>query len=169
MVSAPAPFAVQRWWGDLLTFQGNPDPRDDGVTHINIWSKGRTSLGRALSNFAHTPFTHPTYGTFHSMEGYWYWVATGMSDNTLRLLYGYRAKQHGKTLPRVKHPDFEALICEGLLAKLNANASLKQALIESSLPLHHYFCYWDKITIPDSGIFQVVFLEDCRAFFRGNA
>jgi len=41
----------------------------DGVTHINIYSKGKTSLDRALSNFAHTPI-ETVDGKFASIEGY---------------------------------------------------------------------------------------------------
>ena len=37
-------------------------PKDDGVTHINIYSKGQTELGGLLSNFSRTPFVHPKYG-----------------------------------------------------------------------------------------------------------
>lgn len=41
-------------------------PKTDGVDHINIYSRGRTPLGQALSNFAHTPFEHPKDGKFAS-------------------------------------------------------------------------------------------------------
>lgn len=40
----------------------------DGIDHINIYSKGKTTLGRMLSNFACTPFTHPEDGKFASIE-----------------------------------------------------------------------------------------------------
>jgi len=32
------------------------NPEEDGITHINIYSKGKTDLGRMLSNFAKLPF-----------------------------------------------------------------------------------------------------------------
>lgn len=57
----------------------NPD--EDGVTHINIYSKGKTELGRWLTNFSYSPFNHPEYGKFLSMEGFWCWVSTGMMMN----------------------------------------------------------------------------------------
>ena len=47
---------------------------DDGVTHINVYSKGTTALGRALSNFAHIPFMVVPNGRFESIEAYWYWL-----------------------------------------------------------------------------------------------
>jgi hypothetical protein len=43
-------------------------PSEDGVTHINVYSRGNTELGRLLSNFAHTPFSHPEFGEFASVE-----------------------------------------------------------------------------------------------------
>ena len=42
-------------------------PIDEGVTHINIYSKSKLELGKLLSNFAKTPFTHPVYGEFASV------------------------------------------------------------------------------------------------------
>ena len=48
-------------------------PRDDGVHHLNVYTKAVTVLGRWLSNFTHSPFTHPEYGgKFESMEGFYY-------------------------------------------------------------------------------------------------
>lgn len=46
-------------------------PDNDGILFINAASKGKTKLGKALSNFAHYPFNHPKHGHFESMEGYW--------------------------------------------------------------------------------------------------
>jgi len=62
---------------------------DDGLSHINIYSKGMTELGRLLSNFANTPVNTPQDGKFTSIEGYWYWLL-GKNDNreVLRTLHG---------------------------------------------------------------------------------
>ncbi len=69
---------------------------EDGITHINIYSKGKTELGRLMSNFALSPFSVPQHGEFKSIEGYWYWLSTG--DESLRDLYGYEAKKAGRKL-----------------------------------------------------------------------
>lgn len=55
------------------------DPKMDGVTHINIYSKGKTQLGRVASNFAYFPFEIPNDGRFSSVEGYWHWL--GLEEN----------------------------------------------------------------------------------------
>lgn len=49
------------------------DYKKDGVDHINIYSKGKTSLGRFLSNFAQADIETED-GNFASIEGYWYWL-----------------------------------------------------------------------------------------------
>ena len=46
-------------------------PAEDGITHVNVYSRGLTTLGRWLSNFAHCPIETED-GPFASIEGYWY-------------------------------------------------------------------------------------------------
>ena len=46
-------------------------PLNDGVDHINIYSRGKTQLGRMLSNFYLSPFNHPVYGGFNTVEGFY--------------------------------------------------------------------------------------------------
>ena len=48
-------------------------PENDGIDHINVFSKSRSKLGRMLSNFAHTPFTLDGV-KFESVESWWYWM-----------------------------------------------------------------------------------------------
>lgn len=72
----------------------NPD--EDGITHINVYSKGKTELGQLLSNFAYTPFVHSEYGKFNSIEAFWYYYFTGCKHDDLKLLYGYKAKEKGR-------------------------------------------------------------------------
>jgi hypothetical protein len=59
------------------------NPHKDGIDHINIYSRGKTEVGRQLSNFAHTPFTHKDYGYFNSVEGLWYYLITGCKHENL--------------------------------------------------------------------------------------
>ena len=49
------------------------NPMQDGITHINIYTQGKTQLGRALSNLFDCEFTVPGYGDFKSLEGFWYY------------------------------------------------------------------------------------------------
>lgn len=66
----------------------NPD--EDGVTHINIYSKGKTELGRMLSNFTSFPIELDGQ-RFNSIEGVWFYFATteaAPERNKLKTLSG---------------------------------------------------------------------------------
>ena len=124
------------------------DPRMDGVTHVNVYSKGATSIGRFLSNFAHAPFSLPEHGTFASLEGYWYWLS--VEDDRLRHLYGYQAKKLGQDIRR-RHSggqrgDFKDLILEAIRAKLRAHRDRWPELAATGdLPLLHYYVFNGKV------------------------
>lgn len=119
-------------------------PDTDGIDHINIYSKGETELGRLLSNFAYTPFNHPEYGVFKSVEGFWYWWFTGKQHDHLRLLTGVYAKKEGKSLVtegyEVGEEDKQGIL-EAIRCKLRQNKSLLKLLMHSTLPLMHYYAY----------------------------
>jgi len=127
------------------------NPEEDGITHINIYSKGKTEIGRLLTNFARTPFFYPHYGHFESVEGFWYYYLTGCQHSGLQLLYGWEAKQEGKKL-RDDRLDKEGLsdeqkevILEAIRCKLRQNKPLLKMLVRSTLPFEHYYCYGGKV------------------------
>lgn len=118
----------------------------DGIDYINVYSRGKTSIGRWLSNFAYSPFQHPVYGKFNSVEGFWYWnLAEAIEERErLRNLSGYSAKCYGKGLVRVGDPDsdeFKRSVFEALTAKMNAHTKRKQEFLSTTLPLTHYYEY----------------------------
>lgn len=120
----------------------------DGIDHINIYSKGKTELGRYLSNFAHTPFNYSPYGDFASVEAFWYWYFTGQKHDELKDLYGYSAKAAGKALTTDKHPITDKdkeIILEAIRCKLRQNKYIRGMLKESSLPFKHYYDFGGKI------------------------
>lgn len=127
------------------------DPRQDGIDHVNIWSQGRTELGRRLSFFSREPFVHPVFGEFDSLEGAWYWLKTGCQHNGLRRLSGYAAKKVGKMLPIIHRDSFRADILACLRCKIEQNEDLEELLRESTLPFAHYYCYGN----PDAGLGKV--------------
>ena len=126
----------------LLSLKGKCiDPALDGTTHINVYSKASTKLGRALSNFAPLGFELPDHGKFASVEGFWYWLGTGCKHEKLRTLAGYDAKKYGRKLERVAVEGFEDKIKVALKCKLEAHPGLKRAFTESTLPFKHYYYY----------------------------
>ena len=117
------------------------NPLDDGVTHINIYSKGRTELGKALSNFAPIGIKHPAFGNFDCLEGFWYWLSTGKQHDALRTVNGYDAKKLGKTLPRVIYPNFQVEFELGLFLKLRQHPELEIAVNQTTIPFVHYYYF----------------------------
>jgi hypothetical protein len=159
------------------------DPQDDGITHINIYSKAKTTLGRLLSNFACTPFEHPLDGRFSSIEGYWYWLKIQIGHsydnfppeqelNELRILHGYKAKQHGQDLLNKYKNEmswnaayekaFRVQIKQSFLAKISHSKSLEGMIVVSELPFTHYYCFGSKVIEPKQYNWQVEFWEKLR-------
>lgn len=151
--------------------QPNYQPVDDGHTHINVYSKGATRLGRALSNFARLPFEHPLHGWFRSVEAYWYYASTGFNFDELRELSGFQAKQVGRTLPKQKIDEeaFRSLIRVALNARFQAHPWLRDELRRTDLPLTHYYFWGDRTNpkVMTPGSFWVIeHLEYCRQHFQ---
>jgi O-acetyl-ADP-ribose deacetylase (regulator of RNase III) len=119
------------------------NPKNDGIDHINVYSKGKTLLGRLLTNFAESPFICED-GHFESIEGYWYWL--GCRDDKLRKLSGYAAKEYGR---KVGAPDwisdkkFKLKIILAIRKKIEMNPNIKSEIIkwDLTLPLKHYYYY----------------------------
>jgi hypothetical protein len=113
----------------------------DGVDHINIHSVGKTELGRLLSHFAHAPFTHPYFGPFYSMEGLWYWARSGFTEDRLRYLSGFRAKQVGRTLGYKWYAEFKQDIIAANYQKIIQHDRILELVLESELPFDHYYTF----------------------------
>ncbi len=127
-------------------------PFSEGIDHINVYSKSKTDLGRLLTNFAHTPFTHPKYGHFESIEGAWFYFLTGKRHEKLRKLHGSAAKMQGSNLvPRewrsemVYTEDFKQIINECTQCKFRQHTDILLKLISNDLPLEHYYIVGDKV------------------------
>lgn len=129
------------------------NPEKDGVDHINIYSKGKTELGKWLSNFAYSPILIPQHADFKSIEGYWYWLSTG--EESLRELTGHKAKIIGKRSPikfKMTDKEFNDYIRKALDIKLKSNQEKLKLFTDSTLPFKHYYVYGheDRIVI-DAG------------------
>lgn len=155
---------------------------EDGVTHINVYSKGETYLGQILSNFYPARFILPEDGTFWSVEGYWYWllcqpVKDSPEDLKLRRGHGAEIKKYGQELRlqsgllgvefQVEISDFQNRIREALLQKILQNPPLRIRLSESTLPFKHYY-----VDAQGSPLFLsrydwiVEFIEEVRAALK---
>lgn len=148
----------------------NFQPENDGIDHINVYSKGKTDLGRKLTNFAKTPFFCED-GKFQSIEGYWYWLlchqANPIEREKLRDLSGFAAKKLGRELdakhwPRDEQNLFRAKIKEAFNRKLESNPEIARMLIESELPLVHYYAYGGKIVYDGKSDWLIDYMMEVR-------
>ena len=117
---------------------------DDGVTHINVWVKGKTELGRALSHFFESPFIHPFFGPFVSMEGFWHYIQSEERPDILRSLSGIAAKKKGKALTWAYVDNFHEIINGGNFYKIEQNPHLKEMFVNSTLPFDYYYLFTPK-------------------------
>jgi hypothetical protein len=124
------------------------DPEQDGITHINVYSKARTLLGQKLSHFAYSPFIHPVYGDFHSLEAFWHWLSTGRCHDFLRYLSGAVAKTSGGSLPKVPLDTFDVEFAQALNLRIDQDIELQQLLKHSVLPFTHYYVMSDRVLVP---------------------
>jgi hypothetical protein len=138
----------------------NPD--DDGVTHVNVYSRGFTVLGKALSNWEPLPndqMIETPHGPFRTIEGYWAWLGFSEQDLTpsfdvhLRSLLGLAAKRLiDDTGPRrFSEEQFRGFITEAMRSKLASfSPSLRMTFYHSRLPFVHYYRTRDGIPIKGS-------------------
>lgn len=145
-------------------------PEEDGITHINIYSKASTELGRFLTNFSYSPF-YCEDGDFASIEAYWYWLGTDHPDkDKLRKLSGFKAKQLGRELKSLDWQDsseFKRKICSAITEKIK-NSSFVQEFIDSELPFCHYYNYGGKVVEPEDGKWVIEHIEELRNIMKGK-
>ena len=128
-------------------------PIDEGIDHINIYSKSSERLGRALSNFFRAQFFHPNYGEFQSIEGFYYWLKTGKQNHELRFLYGFEAKKIGEEFKQIRKVDnkFREEMEYAISLKVVQTPYIQELIldsIEDDLPFAHYYYYGDKYNNP---------------------
>lgn len=152
-------------------------PESDGFDHINILAgKAMTVVGKRLSHFAHSPFIHPYYGSFQSMEGFWHYASTGFCHEELRDLIGLRAKQVAQGFRKHWYPEFCEDILAGNYQKIIQDEALANMLVESELPLTHYYLFPKtdedgpglKIVVPRESNWLVPGLESIRTALKNG-
>jgi uracil-DNA glycosylase len=132
----------------------------DGEDYINVFSKGKTELGKLLSNFAHTPFTYKGKH-FESVEGYWYYKVSG-GDKKFFFLFGLDAKERGKYISTRSPAPTKEELKEVYLAKLDRNPQVKTLLLESTLPFTHYYDYGGRRVVVDKYLWTADLWREIR-------
>lgn len=125
----------------------NFNSSEEGKTHINLSLGSKSLLGWFLSPIFHTPFIHPEDGSFHCIQGYWYWLLTRKKGGReeLRQLSGFDTLRVGRDIASKKFRDnneeFKQKIIEAMKIKINNNLEMKKLFIENHLPLTFYYNY----------------------------
>ena len=144
------------------------DPNEEGLTHINIYSKAQSPLGRYMSNFDKC-WIETSIGQFASIEGLIFFL--GSFDDRLRNLAGYDAKALGEKVDRkIRLPEdvFKRLVVEAMQAKVDGNDHLRQLLKECKLPFTHYYHYGTKVIYIPKWDWQVQEWDKIRKNLQGD-
>lgn len=143
------------------------NPGEDGITHINIYSKAKTEIGRFLSNFSDCNVKTED-GIFRTVEGYWYWLSC--KDERFRMTNGFQSKKLGRELRApdwVKDPDFYRKIGMAITIKIISDREMSWKLVETgSLPLYHYYVYGGKIVMVKEGLWMINLIDHIRTELR---
>jgi hypothetical protein len=110
----------------------------DGLDHINVWYRGETDLGKALDQLADTPFIHPVYGNFGSIEGFWHWLRSATRDDRVRHMSGMKARNFGAKLRTQWVKDFRCEMMKATWLKIKQYPPLENAIKDSTLPFDLY-------------------------------
>lgn len=149
----------------------------DGITHINVYSKAKSPLGRLLSNFAYTPITIENL-LFESIESWWYWTKMNKINESslfplfsqeqldeIRIKVGPDAKEFFRSLFKVDSSDYspnKEELKKAYIAKLEHHPHIKQMLMDNKLPLAHYYMMWDKQINADSSLWTAKLWEEIK-------
>lgn len=121
----------------------------DGVTHVNVYSNGKTELGRKLSNFAIVNL--PIDGiVFKTLEHYYQWLKLSMmgEERGCSMVLGAKSPFDAKiigamfngeeTVRVVTSETFRQKFCHALTLRLENESELAECYNRSPKTLKHY-------------------------------
>ena len=134
----------------LATVSDNNTSDVDGIHHINIWNNGKTELGRMLYQTANAPFSHPEFGHFASVLGFWQWLIEKNPDDELRRKYNGQIKKYLSRRgdrPTRFIANKEDIFFAINWMKIEQNQKIKEALLASTLPFKEYYYFVGKTNV----------------------
>lgn len=153
----------------------NHHPKNDGIDHINIYTRGKTRLGRLITNLSDVPVTHPTYGRFRTAEGLWFYLKSGKAHEELRAMSGFEVKRYARGLVNVWNKEFQAEFKQGLKQKILDHSELRDLFVESTLPFTHYYVYESKrpdvepkVVVPKDSVWMIEYIEALREELKAS-
>lgn len=126
------------------------NPHNDGVKFINIYSKGKTSLGRKLTNMQMHEFMFDNI-KFNSVEQAWHFYKfAGQPElakqilaipNSFDCLKFARANRTEDTTAKALSFGFKLLMEDVIRTRIETDEDLTNMLRNSWLPFEHYYAY----------------------------
>ena len=154
----------------LEIHSGIANPDNDGVTHINVYSRGRTVLGKLLSNFTEVPINSPEFGYVSSIEGLWYYLITGEKHPELLKMSGWEAKKYGRNHTReftTSQEVFQERIKSAITLKVMSSKRIYDLMSDVDLlPFTHYYVNNGEVHTPRGNDWIVEHLETLRSEIR---
>lgn len=136
---------------DSRDFRNSPITQDvrnqdvwvqDGVDHINIWTRGATEIGQVLDMDFEMPWVHPRYGRFLSLSSFWYYVTSHDLDRGLMMLPSHVLRKRGSTqnhqATRKTVDNLRALMIDAAYHRIISVPEVAESLRETNLPLDNY-------------------------------
>lgn len=146
-----------------------PNPYGDGVDHINVNIEAKTELGRMLSHFYYSPFVHPMYGNFTSIESFWQWIKSVERPESIRTMSAASAKKEGRGLLKRKVPQFYEVIADANYLRIVQNPEIYEALMLSELPFDtHYRNTGGLAKRPQDAVKMIKQFEQIRYWLKNN-
>lgn len=121
---------------------------DDGITHVNTYSKGATQLGRLISNMYEDPFTCEL-GSFRCIECLYHYVRFYQEPEAemFHSLNGFDGKKLANLLKAERKEDFypgwEKILYTQMWEKFKRHRCYF-VFQYKDLPLVHYYVYGGK-------------------------
>lgn len=146
----------------------------DGITHICIDIDGKTELGRMLSHYHECDFTHPRFGTFRTLEGFWRYINCddegSKQRDGFRTISGRGVNKISRTMAKRNVKNFKQIIYEANYYRIISNDKLYDLFINSTLPFDYYFLFGEsKIIQRAKGYLWIINMyEDLRQMIKAG-
>lgn len=114
----------------------------DGIDHINIWDAAETELGEVLSHSYQLKFHHTMFGSFNSIETFWYYIQSKERDDQIRSLSGRILKSFANDRSKITIcfiTNFKAIIADAQWQRISSMQPLVDELVKSTLPFDCYY------------------------------
>ena len=148
----------------------------EGVDHINTHYHSDTELGRALCAYGSYPFNHPEYGRFRTVHGLMCWLGNPNQPDSYRNMSALAVENHRTRSSTIPVKNYRFTLMQATWMKIQAHPEIGRMLVESTLPLEHYYLKHlvpgentKRIRIrPDTGPILIRAFEEIRKALKEN-